>query len=57
MIRLNRRPVAPPNESCVEVTEMGCCSKKKEAEKKQTCETEKKQTEKKETCKPKKCCG
>ncbi len=36
---------------------MGCCSSKKEAEKKQTCETEKKQTcetEKKEA--KKSCC-
>ena len=36
---------------------MGCCSKKKEVEKKETCATAKKETEKKETCKPKKCCG
>ncbi len=34
---------------------MGCCSKDKAKEKKQTCGTEKKQTEKKET--KKKCCG
>lgn len=37
---------------------MGCCSKKKDVEKKETCETEKKQTcetEKKET--KKSCCG
>ena len=39
----------------MEEWEMGCCSKKKETEKKETCT--KKETEKKETCKPKKCCG
>jgi hypothetical protein len=34
---------------------MGCCSKDKPKEKKQTCGTAKKETEKKET--KKKCCG